>query len=132
MLRFTGGMLGFFCSHRYAHSDTSAQLALPRKLKGSDMALFAVLRSLGLKTEVRPVLEHFGEFFCRDEASLDSTLNEIDPDPEYDSIYLDYIECGPVDYHEDGSVSMSKASATSTCLTISRAGRIYTSAGSWS
>ncbi|EAS28553.3 uncharacterized protein CIMG_09757 [Coccidioides immitis RS] len=46
-----GGVLGLFCSHSYSHSNDVAEWSFPRKLKGSDMALFATFQSLGLKVK---------------------------------------------------------------------------------
>ncbi|KMU89712.1 hypothetical protein CIHG_07519 [Coccidioides immitis H538.4] len=45
------GVLGLFCSHSYSHSNDAAEWSFPRKLKGSDMALFATFQSLGLKVK---------------------------------------------------------------------------------
>src|SRR5690606_29803444 len=44
----------------------TASIDLPRKLKGSDMVLFAVLKSLGLPVKVLPVLEDEGGYFPED------------------------------------------------------------------
>ncbi|KMU86422.1 hypothetical protein CIHG_04211 [Coccidioides immitis H538.4] len=51
-----GGILGIFCSHSYAHTSEEANLLLPRKLKGADMALYATLKSLGLWVRIMPIL----------------------------------------------------------------------------
>ncbi|WEW55731.1 oxidoreductase [Emydomyces testavorans] len=61
-----GGVLGAFCSHSYAHTSGQSYWLFPRKLKGSDMALYAVLQSLGLPVKVRPVLEVDSEYFPKD------------------------------------------------------------------
>jgi hypothetical protein len=62
VLTSSGGVLGFFCSHSYAHTSNTAAVDLPRKLKGSDIVLFSVLQSLGLLVEVLPVLEVDGHY----------------------------------------------------------------------
>lgn len=66
LLTSSGGVLGFFCSHSYAHASDMAAIDLPRKLKGSDMVLFAVLQALGLLVKVLPVLEDDGKYFPLD------------------------------------------------------------------
>ena len=69
----TGGVLGFFCSHSYAHTSSTAKRSLPRKLKGSDLALFAVLKSLGLRAKVLPVLQKEGKYFIGNENGLETS-----------------------------------------------------------
>lgn len=50
----TGGYLGFFCAHAYAH--TNAQTTrIPDMLKGIDMAIWETFTDLGLEIMVRPV-----------------------------------------------------------------------------
>ncbi|KAI1954612.1 hypothetical protein LOZ59_004814 [Ophidiomyces ophidiicola] len=51
-----GGVIGIYCSHSYPHTSDEAEYLLPRKLKGSDMAIYAALKSLGLWVTVRPIL----------------------------------------------------------------------------
>lgn len=52
-----GAVLGFFCSHEYAHTYGSPPQRIPRSLKGVDMAIYAVFRALGLRIEILPVME---------------------------------------------------------------------------
>ncbi|KAF7596013.1 hypothetical protein BBP40_003793 [Aspergillus hancockii] len=52
-----GGVLGIFCSHAYAHTSGLAQTRLPRTLKGADLVLYSIFKSLGLDVEILPVLE---------------------------------------------------------------------------
>jgi hypothetical protein len=52
-----GGILGFHCTHQYAHTNGTANRRLPHALKGIDVVLYSVFRSLGLNVHVRPVLE---------------------------------------------------------------------------
>ncbi|KAE9370595.1 hypothetical protein N431DRAFT_442410 [Stipitochalara longipes BDJ] len=54
-----GEALAFFCSHIYEHHRLSASTSvhLPFALKGIDMALFTIFRSLGLSVFVRPMLD---------------------------------------------------------------------------
>ncbi|KAI9372812.1 hypothetical protein BJX61DRAFT_533642 [Aspergillus egyptiacus] len=61
-----GGVLGIFCSHAYAHSSKLAKTQLPRALKGADLVLYAVFKSLGIDVEVLPVLENDGCYVARD------------------------------------------------------------------
>lgn len=55
----TGGYLGFFCSHAYAHTNTDA-IILPDMLKGLDMAVWETFGRLGLEASVKPVLRDEG------------------------------------------------------------------------
>lgn len=50
----TGGYLGFFCAHAYAHNNTQTT-KFPDMLKGIDMAIWETFTALGLETIVRPV-----------------------------------------------------------------------------
>ena len=51
-----GGTLGFYCSHAYPHSNAKLRRQLPMALKGVDLLVFTVCRSLGLETKARPIL----------------------------------------------------------------------------
>ncbi|KAI8931577.1 hypothetical protein NX059_011231 [Plenodomus lindquistii] len=66
-----GGLLGKYCSHAYAHGTEEGVSALPRVLKGTDMVIFGVLRSLGMAAFVRPILDT-----SRDPEDSDSDGNE--------------------------------------------------------
>jgi hypothetical protein len=57
----TGGILGFGCSHAYAHSSDLADTHLPRALKGADLVLYSVLLSLGIKLSILPVLDDISD-----------------------------------------------------------------------
>ncbi|KAJ0422048.1 hypothetical protein BJY00DRAFT_311449 [Aspergillus carlsbadensis] len=52
-----GGVLGFFCSHAYAHASPLAETHLPRALKGADLVLYSVFRSLGIEVSILPILD---------------------------------------------------------------------------
>jgi hypothetical protein len=54
---YTGGTLGFYCAHKYAHTRKGMKNLMPFALKGIDVAVFSVFRSLGLKVSVRPILD---------------------------------------------------------------------------
>ena len=49
------GIIGFHCTHQYAHTDSTANRRLPHALKGIDVVLYSVLRSLGSKVQSVPV-----------------------------------------------------------------------------
>lgn len=51
----TGGYLGLFCSHAYAHTNTETVI-LPEMLKGLDMPVWETFGRLGLEASVKPVL----------------------------------------------------------------------------
>ncbi|RJE22355.1 hypothetical protein PHISCL_05297 [Aspergillus sclerotialis] len=57
-----GGVLGIFCSHAYPHNTDLAHIKLPRALKGADLVLYSVFKSLGIEVEVLPVLEYGGQY----------------------------------------------------------------------
>ncbi|KAL4934493.1 uncharacterized protein BDV17DRAFT_286197 [Aspergillus undulatus] len=52
-----GVVLGFYCSHAYPHNTKHAKALLPRGLKGGDLMVFFVLKCLGAKVKVLPILE---------------------------------------------------------------------------
>ncbi|KAL2157888.1 hypothetical protein VTH06DRAFT_4941 [Thermothelomyces fergusii] len=55
-----GGYLGYNCSHVYPHtSETKLNFLAPDNLKGADMLMYEIFRSLGLKVTVRPVVVDF-------------------------------------------------------------------------
>jgi hypothetical protein len=54
---YTGGTLGFYCAHKYAHTRQGMKNLMPFALKGIDVAVFSVFRSLGLNVSVRPILD---------------------------------------------------------------------------
>ncbi|SPQ20420.1 395e13ec-bd05-4163-82fc-4c0ce8aa25bc [Thermothielavioides terrestris] len=52
-----GGYLGYNCSHAYPHtSRTKLNFLAPDNLKGADMLMYEIFRSLGLKVSFRPVV----------------------------------------------------------------------------
>ncbi|KAL4906976.1 hypothetical protein BDW74DRAFT_130997 [Aspergillus multicolor] len=67
-----GGVLGIFCSHAYPHSSNLAELRLPRALKGADLVLYSVFKSLNIDVEVLPILEKDGHY-CAEDPSLGIT-----------------------------------------------------------
>ena len=78
----TGGILGFYCNHAYPHSNVALRKGLPMALKGVDLLIYTVCRSLGLVTKARPILEHYWN-----------------PEHEYDEdIYADYEGYNEVNY----------------------------------
>ncbi|KAH8595823.1 hypothetical protein B0O99DRAFT_671823 [Bisporella sp. PMI_857] len=53
-----GGILGFHCTHRYAHTSQSTNELMPYALKGVDAILYMVFRTLGVTVRVRPMLRN--------------------------------------------------------------------------
>ena len=53
----SGGALGFFCNHQYAHAHDAGRKSIPAAFKGVDLAVFTAFHSLGLNPTVRPVLK---------------------------------------------------------------------------
>ena len=77
-----GGILGFYCNHAYPHSNVALRKGLPMALKGVDLLIYTVCRSLGLVTKARPIL---GPYW--------------NPEHEYDEdIYADYEGYNEVNY----------------------------------
>lgn len=52
-----GGVLGFHCAHAYAHTNDRSIRHLPFALKGVDVIVYTVFRSLGLDLKIKPVLD---------------------------------------------------------------------------
>ncbi|KAL2793352.1 hypothetical protein BJX66DRAFT_326137 [Aspergillus keveii] len=57
-----GGILGFGCSHAYAHSSDYANTHLPRALEGANLVLYSVLQSLGIRLSILPVLDEITSY----------------------------------------------------------------------
>lgn len=60
----TGGLLGKYCSHAYAHATEEGIKALPAVLKGSDMVTYETFKSLGIRVHIRPELEMDSSKWC--------------------------------------------------------------------
>jgi hypothetical protein len=58
----SGGTLGKYCSHAYAHANKEGAKELPAILKGSDMVAYEVFSSLVVATHVLPVLDKKREY----------------------------------------------------------------------
>jgi hypothetical protein len=67
----SGGILGFYCNHAYPHANKGLGLKLPMALKGVDLLVYAVCRSLGLETKARPILEPDELFSYEDWSDMD-------------------------------------------------------------
>ncbi|MCJ1385112.1 hypothetical protein MMC17_008231 [Xylographa soralifera] len=53
-----GGVLGYYCEHRYAHTSKDIRSRLPYALKGRDALIYAVFQQgFGNRVHFRPVLE---------------------------------------------------------------------------
>ncbi|ROW00396.1 hypothetical protein VMCG_07319 [Cytospora schulzeri] len=56
-----GGHIGYHCSHIYPHTATTKlHCMVPDNLKGADMAMYSILRSLILKVSFRPAVPEEG------------------------------------------------------------------------
>ena len=53
----TGGVLGFWCEHQYAHASNDANKRFPYTLKGVDVAIYSIFSSFGLAVETRPIMD---------------------------------------------------------------------------
>ena len=55
-----GGVLGFASHHRYVYTDLNKTEDLPSLLKGADLLVYMVAKSLGLSVIVNPVVKGTG------------------------------------------------------------------------
>ena len=55
-----GGVLGFASHHRYVYTDLNKTEDLPSLLKGADLLVYMVAKSLGLSVIVNPVVKSTG------------------------------------------------------------------------
>ncbi|KAL8873488.1 MAG: hypothetical protein Q9174_001062 [Haloplaca sp. 1 TL-2023] len=53
-----GGLIGFYCSHQYAHATNSGRKSLPHAFKGVDLAIYSVFRNLGFNVGVHPIIKN--------------------------------------------------------------------------
>ncbi|KAJ5083628.1 hypothetical protein N7456_013055 [Penicillium angulare] len=72
----SGGVFGIFCSHAYPHTSKNASALLPSCLKGSDLVLYAVMHSLGMKVDVLPVLMYENDDDYNREGLSDGSSDE--------------------------------------------------------
>ena len=90
----SGGFLGFFCRHQYAHATDQGRKSLPAAPKGVDLAIFSAFNALGLKTGIHPIVRNcsgqWGGLSARklravpDDHRLDEFLNNLNPENETD------------------------------------------------
>ncbi|KAL2816979.1 hypothetical protein BJX63DRAFT_386943 [Aspergillus granulosus] len=85
-----GGILGFYCSHAYAHSSHLVSTHLPEVLKGADLVLYSVFQSLGIKLSILPILY--------DETNKRRNYLKTDKNPLDPASFAD-TECEDIDQH---------------------------------
>ena len=99
------GVLGFYCAHYYAHNTEYAHGIFPLRLKGSDMALVAVLLSLDIDVCVCPVIKDYGHEASDDNSPLFGdamhTVIDVNDYDVRDSIREKIMEKWPSDSHKD-------------------------------
>jgi hypothetical protein len=78
----TGGILGFGCSHAYAHSSDYANTHLPRALEGADLALYSVLQSLGIRLSILPVLDEITSYRAGSPGGCHRNGDHLRTDPD--------------------------------------------------
>ncbi len=86
MLIPTGGILGVHCSHAYPHTSSKAQELLPKGLKGADLAVYSVFKSLGIDARVLPVLRQKHDEFVESEA-VEGMLKYLRDGEEFEPIF---------------------------------------------
>ncbi|OQD86871.1 hypothetical protein PENSOL_c084G03942 [Penicillium solitum] len=84
-----GGAFGFYCSHAYPHTSDEAPMLLPRALKGADLVLYSVFKSLGIQINVVPVImeddykgDEDEEDECEEDDSEQSGKEQVAPEKE--------------------------------------------------
>ena len=99
------GVLGFYCAHYYAHNTEYAHGIFPLGLKGSDMALVAVLLSLHIDVCVCPVIKDYGHEASDDNSPLFGdamhTVIDVNDYDVRDSIREKILEKWPSGSHKD-------------------------------
>ena len=58
----SGGILGFYCHHQYAHSQQSGRKSIPGAFKGVDLAVFSVFSALGLNVGIHPIIPNRSDY----------------------------------------------------------------------
>ena len=104
----TGGYLGYNCSHVYPHtSRTKLNFLAPDNLKGADMVMYEIFRSLGLKVSFRPAAtELHYSYYNGDEArpvvghKLDWVEWGYCPDERLEGMYERWTGEWPEDYRK--------------------------------
>jgi hypothetical protein len=86
MLIPTGGILGIHCSHAYPHASFNAQELLPKGLKGADLAVYSVFRSLGIEAHVLPLLRQKHDDYI-EEVALEDILNYLRDGEEFEPTF---------------------------------------------
>ena len=99
------GVLGFYCAHYYAHNTEYADGIFLLGLKGSDMALVAVLLSLNIDVFVGPVIKDYGHDASDDNSPLFGdafhTVIDVNDYDVRDSIREKILEKWPSDGHDN-------------------------------
>lgn len=96
MLIFTGGILGVNCSHAYPHASSQARELLPRGLKGADLAVYSVFKSLGIDAHVLPVLRQKHDEDAEEQAVTDM-LGFLRDGDEFEPTFAQLPQIIPVD-----------------------------------
>ncbi|KAF3392552.1 hypothetical protein F1880_008831 [Penicillium rolfsii] len=91
-----GGILGVNCSHAYPHASSQARELLPRGLKGADLAVYSVFKSLGIDTHVLPVLRQKHDKLAEEEAVRDM-LGYLRDGEEFEPMFSQLPQIIPVD-----------------------------------
>ncbi|KAI9041953.1 uncharacterized protein KD926_006290 [Aspergillus affinis] len=73
-----GGVLGVFCSHAYPHTSKLAETQFLRSLKGKDLVLYSVLKSLGIELAVVPIVDNHGVYASNPALGLKGTVDSSD------------------------------------------------------
>jgi hypothetical protein len=93
---FAGGILGVNCSHAYPHASSQARELLPRGLKGADLAVYSLFKSLGIDAHVLPVLRQKHDEGVEEEAVRD-VLGFLRDCDEFEPTFTQLPQIIPVD-----------------------------------
>ena len=83
-----GGVLGFASHHRYVYTDLNKTEDLPSLLKGADLLVYMVAKSLGLSVIVKPVVREKHswrlKYPCSNEQVLLKTFHKVQQNDDFD------------------------------------------------
>ena len=77
-----GGVLGFASHHMYVYTDLNKTEDLPSLLKGADLLVYMVAKSLGLSVIVKPVVKSTSGWYH--EQTLLKTFHKVQQNDDFD------------------------------------------------
>lgn len=77
-LHVTGGTLGFYCRHAYAHANKDHSKRLPFALKGADAIFYSAFHHLGLRVKMQAVMEDLEDDYYADDDYADDSEKDAE------------------------------------------------------